>query len=228
MEELDPRKHDVRDVDWERLWMMVLPYIAKDLGTDDRLDNLDPYLIEAVEKDQNREAMQYLLFFAIHTFCQNLSESGWSDDGATKYVIELLYKIYCGEEPNKVFKWVKPARGPRKLPKHEQLLAIAVPELVRKDRKEEIEKKLDEPDLSRRERASLEKEYVEVKSPLHIKCLPINENDDPQYYSDEGLREIMKKHEIEARTLIDVQPKLHERFLKAAEAFDALRKLINK
>ena len=61
MEELDPRKHDVRDVDWESLWMVLLPYIAKDLGTDDRLDDLDPYLIRAVETDQNQECMQYLL-----------------------------------------------------------------------------------------------------------------------------------------------------------------------
>ena len=224
MEEVDPRKHDVRDVDWESLWMVLLPYIAKDLGTDDRLDDLDPYLIRAVETDQNQECMQYLLFFAIHTFCQNLSESGWSDDGATKYVIELLYKIYCGEEPNKVFKWEKPTQGPRPKSKHEPLLNVAIPELLRKNRKRELKDRLKEPELSRRERAKLMEEYLDVKFPSHPKKSFSSKTGNTDDYSATRVRQIMEEHGPTAQAIVGAEKQLEARLQKATEDLENLQK----
>jgi len=210
MEQLDPRKHDVRDLNWDRIGTILLPYIAEDLGKDDRLDDLDPYLVEAVEKDGNQECLQDLLFLAIHAMCKNLSVSGWPNTVATNYIIELLERVYRGEEPNLVFRWNKKTRGPKVIPKHEVLLYVVIPEIQRRERKEKIQNQLKIKSLSRRERDNLEKELSEIKAPFHIKRTTSKNGADRDHYSETRLRQMMKEYEPILRKLEAAKRRLVE------------------
>jgi len=188
----------------------VLPYIAEDLGKDDRLDDLDPYLVEAVEKDGNQKCLQDLMFLAIHALCKNPAMSGWPNTVATNYIIELLERVYRGEEPNLVFRWNKRTRGPNVTPKHEVLLYVVIPEIQRRERKEKIQNQLKMKSLSRRERDNLEEELSEIKAPLHIKRTTSKNGADRDCYSETRLRQIMKEYEPILRELEAAKRRLVE------------------
>ena len=195
MEQLDPRKHDVRDLDWGRIGTILLPYTIEDFGKDDRLPSLESDLVKAVKQDGNQECLQNLTFLAIHDLCKNPSMSGRPNTAATNYIIELLERVYRGEEPNQVFRRNKRTRGPNVIPKHEVLLNVAIPESRRRKRKEKIQNQLKTKSLSRRERDDLEEELSAIKIPSHIKRNTSKNDGDCEYYSESSVRQIMKEYE---------------------------------
>lgn len=205
---LNPRNFTLRDIDWPRTWELTLTYIGDKLGKEDELNNLDPYLIEAVEKHGNQECREILLLLAIETFRHGMSTSERFDRPAAEYVFEGLCQIYEGKEPNKVFGWNKATLGPNRNPEHEELLNVVIPEYQRRERKKEIQNRLKMKSLLRSEKDTLNGELSAIKPPSHIKRNTSENDGDCEYYSYTRVRQLMKKHKATLDALLATRKRL--------------------
>ena len=205
---------DERSIDWPDLWVRLLPYYAEDLANGVDIDSLDRYLIEAVEKDGDQTCMRKLLHLSTISLNRCVSQSGMFSRDAPNYAISLLEKIANGEEPNTVFNWTNPSRGPRAKSKHFALLNVAIPEVLRRNRKREIEDSLNDPKLSRRERKKLTEEYSYIKEPSHSKKSHNSETGSADDYSPTRVRQILEEHGLTAELIIKAKKTLEAKFQK--------------
>ena len=228
MRKLDPAIHDERDVEWKNVWTALYPYYAIDLATYGSIDSLDPYLVQAVEEDDDRECQALLLFLDIVSLKSLMRRSqetvdehspelqrdilpiNSSEHQATQRMIEILENIYNGMEPNKAFRWTKNSRGKYKDRKFEKFFMVAVPEEQRLAKVRTIKARLKEPDVKRRERVELTTELAEL-GPVEYEKINISKNgNESAEYSLRSLQVIMKEYGESAQQLLESKKNLEE------------------
>ncbi len=197
----------------------LLPYMSEVLNPTgepaSETRHVADYLREEAETKDDRVCHDMLVWVAVHCLRELVTEQSRKENGlvdfeekACLYLVELLQKIVQNEEPNKVFKWAKTGAGPRRTPDFIPLMAVAIPETRRRTKQVQIRDALAAKNISRRERANLERAAAEIQVPRYLKPGRSETCGEDDFYSQRAIENIMKKHGDTAQQILALERKL--------------------
>lgn len=203
------------------LFTYLLPYMAEILNPTGQptseTKHVADYLREEAESKDDRVCHEMLVAVAVHCLSELVTEQSKREDGmvdfekkACLYLVNLLQKIVQNEEPNKIFKWTKTDAGPRKTPAFIPLVTVAIPEARRRAKQSHIRNALAAKNITRRERANLERAAAEIRMPRYLKLGRSETSGDDAYYSQRAIENIMREHGDTAQQILALQRKLSD------------------
>lgn len=174
------------------------------------------YLVEGAEN--NNDVYCHRLLIAVgtqwiinhhqHRKFDDITNNTELESATLDYLGNLLLRIMCFEEPNKVFKWTKYGKGRKENVEFIEIFCVALPELRRKDRLRKVRAMLKEPKITRRQRQKLStKEKMLAEPPCYLKRGRHEHEGSKAYYKQRSIETITSRHRETAQYFFDIEQK---------------------